>query len=91
MSSTLIIRKTPKPSKSGEMAFKQPLKGFIGRKFYGHDGSCGGGIITVGADHLEWFEGILAAGNFDKSEREDLEKIVSLLREGETIDMWFEF
>ena len=88
MSSTLFIRKTPTPKSN--WGFKQPIKGFIGRRFYDHDGSLGGGIITVGSSHLAWFEGILAAAKLDKPERREFEKVVEVLRSGKTIDMWFE-
>ena len=89
MSSTLCIRKTPKPTKE-QWHFKYPIKGLIARKFYDHDGSLGGGTITVGPEHLEWFEGVLAAGSFDKSEAREFEEIVGVLRDGGTIDMWFD-
>lgn len=89
MSSTLCIRKTPKPDKN-EWHFKLPIKGLIARRFYDHDGSLGGNLLTIGAEHLAWFEGILAAGKFAETERRDLEKIVEVLRDGDTIDMWFE-
>ena len=88
MSSTLCIQKTPIPCKE-EWRFKLPVKGYIARKFYDHDGSCGGGKITIGPEHLEWFEGVLAAGNFDPQDRKDFEAVVSVLRDGKTIDMWF--
>lgn len=89
MTSTLCMRRTPKPSKT-DWHFKLPIKGLIARKFYDHDGSLGGGMITVGPEYLEWFEGVLAAGSFDKSEMRQLEAVVNVLREGDTIDMWFE-
>lgn len=88
MSSTLVIRRTPTHKK--DWSFKLPIKGLIARKFYDHDGTCGGGMITVGQDHLEWFEGVLAAGNFEDKDRKDLEAVVQILRDGDTIDMWFE-
>jgi hypothetical protein len=87
MSSTLVIRKTPKRTKA-EWSFKLPVKALIARKFYDHDGSCGGGEITIGPEHLEWFEGVLAAGNFEPRDRKDLESVVQILRDGDTIDMW---
>lgn len=90
MSSTLCIRKTPKPPRSNEWHFKQPIKGVLARKFYDHDGSLGGGMLTVGPEHLEWFEGVLAAGNFESSEKRELESVADVLRDGGTIDMWFE-
>lgn len=88
MSSTLIIRKTPKPNKK-EWGFKHPVKGMIARRFYDHDGSLGGGRITVGPECLAWFEGLLAAFSGDKKERKDLDAIIQILRDGDTIDMWF--
>lgn len=89
MSSTLCMRRTPKPPKD-DWHFKVPIKSIIARKFYDHDGSLGGGTITVGPEHLEWFEGVLAAGRFDAADGRDLEAVVNVLREGGTIDMWFE-
>ncbi len=89
MSSTLYIQRTPKPSRDIKH-FKLPIKAIIAKKYYEHDGSLGGGKITLNANELSWFEGILAAGNFDEKERNDLDFIIQILRDGETIDMWFE-
>lgn len=89
MSSTLFIRPTPRPEKN-EWHFKLPIKAIIARRYYDHDGSCGGGMVTVPLTDLDWWEGVLAAGNFDKDDRRDLEKVVATLRGGRTIDMWFE-
>jgi len=89
MSSTLFIRKTPVLPKE-YWSFKLPLKAIIARKFYDHDGSCGGGMITVGGDSLDWFEGVLAAGRFEENDVIYLGEIIQILREGGTIDMWFE-
>ena len=86
MSSTLSIRKIPTTK---NWLFKQPIKGFIGQRFYNHDGSLGGDIITIGPDHLAWFEGILVAAKLEKSERKNFERVVEVLRNGETIDIWF--
>jgi len=89
MSSTLCIRRTPKREAS-TFDFKLPIKGMVARRFFGHDGSLGGSTVTAGPDDLDWFEGILAAGQFDARDRRDLEKVVQILRDGDTIDMWFE-
>ena len=89
MTSTLIVRKTPQRVANELAAFKQPIKGAIAKKFYDHDGSCGGGTITVDSNDLGFFEGLLAMCG-DKSDRAGLEKIVAVLRDGDTIDMWFE-
>lgn len=86
MTSTLHIRRTP--TLSSGWTFKLPIKGFIGRKFYDHDGSLGSSLITIGPNYLEWFEGILVAADLDKSERKHFEKVVAVLRSGDTIDMW---
>ena len=90
MSSTLIMRKTPVPAKNSEVGFGLPVKGMIARKFYGHDGSLGGGMLTVGDDCTEWFEGLLAGLNYNGKEAKDLERMVQVLRDGGTVDMWFE-
>lgn len=89
MSSTLCIRKTPKPDKN-QWHFKLPIKSFIAKRYYDHDGSCGGSMITIHPSELPWFEGILEAGNFDAKDRKDFEKVVQVLRDGDTIDLWFE-
>ncbi len=90
MSSTLCIRKTPTTPKDN-WCFKQPIKRFIGKRFYDHDGSLGGSLITIGSEHLAWFEGILmAATNLDEREHKEFEAVVKVLRSGSTIDMWFE-
>jgi len=91
MSSTLCMRPTPRPPASSEVSFKHPVKAIIARRFYDHDGSLGGGLVTVGTADLAWFEGVLAAeATWDKSDRRDFEKMVGLLRSGKTVDMWFE-
>lgn len=89
MTSTLCVRKTPQPVKD-QWHFKLPVKALIARKFYNHDGSLGGGEITVGPRDLEWFEGILAAGSFSREDHADLEAVIQVLRDGGSIDMWFE-
>lgn len=85
MSSTLYIRKIPKIS-CNEYVFKYPLKGYIARKFYEHDGSLSGEMITIGSEYLQWFEGLLAA--YTEEDKDKLEEIVEILRNGDTIDIW---
>ena len=89
MTSTLCICKTPVPPRDN-WCFKHPIKGFIGRRFYDHDGSLGGGEITIGPEHLEWFEGILTAANLNEREHKEFEAVVAVLRSGMSIDIWFE-
>jgi len=89
MSSTLVMRITPKPTKNG-WHFKQPIKGMFARRFYDHDGSLGGGVFTLTSDHLDWIDGVIAAGRFDDKDAKDLEAIAKAIRNGETVDMWFE-
>lgn len=84
------MRKTPIPVKADEVNFKLPVKAWFGRKFYDHDGSCGGGLQTFGTEELPWIEGLLTAGNLDPRDRKDLEKVAQYLRDGHTVDMWFE-
>jgi hypothetical protein len=83
------MRRTPRQTKE-QWAFKLPVKGAFARRFYDHDGSLGGGMITIGADQLDWIDGLIAGGRFDASELRDLRQIADVLREGGTIDMWFE-
>lgn len=90
MTSTLCIRKTP-VRKDDAWTFKNPIKSFIGRRFYDHDCSLGGGTVTVGPENLGWFEGILLASmSLPNPELDDFIEIVDILRDGGTIDMWFE-
>ena len=89
MTSTLCIRKTP-VAKQDNWCFKHPVKRFIGRRFYDHDGSLGGDMITIGPEYLEWFEGVLIAANMDEREHKDFEAVVEILRSGNEIDMWFD-
>lgn len=88
MSSTLCIRVTPEPEDS-HWSFKQPVKGIFARRFYDHDGSLGGSLVTIGAKELPWLEGVLAAGSFEEHERKELEDIASVLQGGGSVDMWF--
>jgi hypothetical protein len=87
MSSTLFISKNVS---NKNLSFGQPLKGIIGRKFYNHDGSCGGELITVGSEYLDWFEGVLAAYPEFEGDYRELEKVVDMLREGHSLDIRIE-
>jgi len=88
MSSTLVVRKTPKRTRD-EITFKLPLKAIVARKFFDHDGSCGGPLLTVSPAHLDWFEGVLASGlaGASESDRRNWERVVEILRAGESIDL----
>jgi hypothetical protein len=89
MSSTLYFRKTPKaPAEFG--SFSQPLKGVFARRFYDHDGSLGGDLITLELRHLEWVCGVRDSGVGDRGDRKTLDMIIEALKSGETVDMWFE-
>ena len=89
MTSTLCVRQTPTLD-DHEFSFSQPVKGLIARKFYDHDGSLGGGLMTVGLEHLPWFEELLANGDFKEDDKTKLRLIIGAMRLGRTIDMWFE-
>jgi len=89
MSSTLFFRRTPTATSKSVCSFGQPIKGAIARRFYDHDGSLGGELLTIGRDELGFFEGLAAACPNPK-DRTALEVIVSILRDHGTIDMWFE-
>jgi hypothetical protein len=91
MTSTLFIRKTPKPT-NDQIAFKQPIKGMITRRYYNHDGSLGGNLVTVPPSHLAWWEGLLAGGDrgADEPDIKNLDRVVEMLRDGDSIDLWFE-
>ena len=88
MSSTLLVRRTPKAPE--EWAFKMPVKSAIARRYYEHDGSLGGEMITLTATELPWFEGLLAGSSFDAEDTKSLKAIVQVLRDGDDIDLWFE-
>ena len=93
MTSTLFARKTPK--RLAGFCFKQPVKGFFARRYYGHDGSkCGGKITIGGQDDLVFLNGIVdlvsVAASIDKRERRYLEKMIEIIKAGDTIDIWIE-
>jgi hypothetical protein len=89
MSSTLVM--SPVPKKRDTVSFKLPVKAILARRYYGHDGSLGGGLVTVGPEDLDWFEGVLAgADRWSAAEVKDFEKMVEALRDGGSVDMWFE-
>lgn len=86
MSSTLVFQKTPKPD-------KELGQGIFGKCYYDHDGSCGGGVITIDASELEWLRGIadvMDAPRFDKDDIRLISTIIKILEDGDTVDMWFE-
>ena len=84
-----MMRVTPKPTDT-EWSFKQPVKGLFARRYYDHDGSLGGGMRTLSLADLDWIDGLIAGGKFDADDLNRLQTIADKLREGETIDMWFE-
>ena len=84
MTSTLRVRKTPRPIEV-EWLFEQPLNGIIARRFY-----LGGGSITLGEEDRGWFDGVLAAFTGAPDEKRKLEDLVLALREGHRIDIWFD-
>ena len=90
MSSTLCMRRTPKPPEAEQWHFKYPVKGWFARRFYDHDGSLGGGMHTIGPEQLDWIDGLLLGGRCDEQERQNLAAVAEVLREGGTVDMWFE-
>jgi hypothetical protein len=87
MSSTLFVSKNIF-SRKKTLTFGQPIKGIIARKFYDHDGSCGGEFITIDSEYLCWFEGVLAG--YCGEDKDKLEKILDILREGHSLEMWIE-
>jgi len=89
MSSTLCFRKTPQPPKEfGCCRF--PLKGVFAEAYYGHDGSLGGGVITIEIQDLAWIRGVRDGGGWGKDDKRLLDTIVETLESGRTVDMWFE-
>lgn len=85
MTTTLMIRKTPTRTPKG-LHFKQPIKGIIAKRYYGHDGSLSGELLTLGSNDLQWFEGVFDSHPDDK----DLKTVITYLKEGHTIDLWLE-
>jgi hypothetical protein len=88
MSSTLHFMKTPRPEEELGSC-KVPLKSIFARKYYDHDGSCGGGLMTLGVVDLEWLKGVRDAGSIQGDQMRLLRDIITLIEEGETVDMWF--
>lgn len=90
MSSTLCMRVAPKPTRRAQWQFKLPIKAAFARRYYDHDGSLGGGMITLTIADLAWIEGLIAGSKLADRETADLESIAEHLRDGDVIDMWFE-
>lgn len=89
MSSTLVM--SPVPKERDTVSFKLPVKAILARRYYDHDGSLGGGMVTVGPEDLGWFEGVLAgADRWSSAEVKDFGKMVEVLRAGGSVEMWFE-
>ena len=87
MSSTLYFRKSP-PKKPHFGACKHPLKSIFARKFYERDGSLSEDMLTLGADELGWLQGLRDGRWGNNSDQKTLDKIVKLIEEGHTVDMW---
>jgi len=91
VSSTLCFKKTPTDIKEIGHC-KLPLKAIFARRYYDHDGSCGGGEITLTGNDLEWLRGVRDGMN-DGQDKDDVRlmaKIIQLIEGGDTVDMWFE-
>ena len=87
MSSTLCFRQTPE-SEEGVGRCKYPLKRIFAKKYYDHDGSLGGDIITLTYIDLPWLQGVQSVYNGD--DKEVLDEIIKLIEQAQTVDMWFE-
>ncbi len=89
MSSTLLFRKTPRHG-TELAAVGYPLKAIFGRKYYDHDGSCGGDVLTLTSADMPFLEGVVLSVGDEKAKK-IVQKIIDLIENGETVDMWFEF
>lgn len=89
MSSSLHFMKTPEPDEELGSC-KLPLKAVFAKKYYDHDGSCGGGLETLGMSDLEWLHGVYAGGGIKDDQLKLLQDIISIIEGGKTVDMWFE-
>jgi len=92
MTSTLVVIKTPKPRNIAEMVFKHPIKGCFGERYYGHDGSLSGDKLTIGTpEDLAWLQGLVSLSDkLDTSDKNDLAKMIEILKNGGTLDIWFD-
>lgn len=90
MSSTLIARVNPLPTDEKEWHFGQQLKCVFARRFYDHDGSLGGGRMTLDDQHLDWMEGVRDGWGTDDDQLQRLCEMIEQIKEGRTIDIWFE-
>jgi hypothetical protein len=89
MSSVLCFRKTP--TATSELgSCKKPLKAIFARRYYDHDGSCGGDMLILTGGDLEWLRGV-RDGMLEINDHSKLmDKIIQTIEGGNTVDMWFE-
>jgi len=87
MSATLFITKTPKRIKD-EIGFKIPLRDSI-RDYF----NVGSGRITIYRSDktVAFFEGLLAAQGSKSTDKRDLEKVIDMIEDRGSIDMWIEY
>jgi hypothetical protein len=88
MTTNLHAKKTPEPQET-DWVYGIRFKQIIARKFYDHDGSCSGDLITLGLSEVEWFEGVFDAIT-DKEDRNGLQWVIDVIRSGGSIDLWIE-
>ncbi len=85
MSSTLYFRKTPQLNNTiGYTGL--PLKGIFIKRFSEH----GSDIVTLCKDELGWLCGVRDAIG-DNKDRKLLDKIIEILENDKTVDMWYEY
>jgi hypothetical protein len=68
-----------------------PLKGIFARRYFGTDGSYGNGLVRLTEKDVDWLDGLIEGGKFEKSDMRLLVKIRETLKSGSTVDMWFEY
>ncbi len=93
MSSTLSARITPRYCNDYVIA-SCSLKGIFARKFYDHDGSLNGKLLTLGDEYLSWIEGLLSGlklgGNSEKCDKEFLQFLIDNIIENDSVDIWID-
>lgn len=88
MSSTLYFRKTPTNPKSTYIS--GVLKSIFAKRFYEQEGG-GSSIVTLDGDCLYWLQGLYAGYLDDDKDRKMLIKIIDIISDGDTVDIWFEY
>lgn len=86
MSFTLYAMKTPQ-THCDEIAASCSLKGIFSMRFYDHDGSLNGSLISLTRDELEWIRGVKAAFSAGKADQYFLNFLINEIEENGSVDI----